>query len=243
LTYLNTKLKCLLLDDELPSLSYLKLLCEQIAEIEVVKAFNDPREFMLEYQYLDFDVLITDIEMPHIKGLDLVKHLVHKAVIFTTAYDEYAADAFDLHVVDYVRKPLQLNRLKQALQKVSRSQTKQATKEKNFMQVNSDKGKYLLHFDQIAYISTSALDSRDKVVHLKTKNEVTLKNIPFHFLLDELPAAAFCRINKKELIALSIVSSFSHDEINSSIVAENGQHRSFTLSQKYKTNFLQKIAI
>ncbi|KGE16011.1 LytR/AlgR family response regulator transcription factor [Sphingobacterium deserti] len=240
---MNTKLKCLLLDDELPSLSYLKLLCEQIAEIEVVKAFNDPRDFMHEYQHIDFDVLITDIEMPHIKGLDLVQLLPHKAVIFTTAYDEYAADAFDLQVIDYVRKPLQLNRLKQALQKVSRWQTKEVTKEKTLIQVNSDKGKYLLYFDQIAYITTSTLDSRDKVVHLKTGNEVTLKNISFHALQEELPAPAFCRINKKELIALSIVASFSHEEINSSIINESGHSRSFTLSEKYKTDFLQKITI
>ena len=243
MTYLNTKLKCLLLDDELPSLSYLKLLCEQISEIEVVKAFNDPRDFMLELPHLDFDVLITDIEMPHIKGLDLVQHLPQKAVIFTTAYDEYAADAFDLQVIDYVRKPLQLSRLKQALEKVTIWQTKAVTKEKTFIQANSDKGKYLLYFDRIAYITTSALDSRDKVVHLETGSEITLKNISFHVLEQELPSAAFCRINKKELIALSIVTSFSHEEINSSMLLENGQSRSFTLSDKYKTDFLQKISI
>ena len=239
---MNTKLKCLLLDDELPSLSYLKLLCEQIPEIEVVKAFNDPRDFLQEYQQLDFDVLITDIEMPHMKGLDLVQHLPQKAVIFTTAYDEYAADAFDLQVIDYVRKPLQLNRLKQALEKASLWQNKALKKQKTFIQVNSDKGKYLLYFDQIAYITTSALDSRDKVVHLRAGNEVTLKNISFHVLQEELPAAAFCQINKKELIALSIVTSFSHEEINISI-AEGGQSQSFSLSDKYKTDFLQKISI
>ncbi|TDS17420.1 LytR/AlgR family response regulator transcription factor [Sphingobacterium paludis] len=240
---MNTKLKCLLLDDELPSLSYLKLLCEQIPDIEVVKAFNDPRDFLQECQHIDFDVLITDIEMPHIKGLDLVQHLPQKAVIFTTAYDEYAADAFDLQVIDYVRKPLQLNRLKQALEKVSLWQTKTLETQKSFIQVNSDKGKYLLYFNQIAYITTSALDSRDKVVHLLSGNEVTLKNISFHTLQGALPATAFCQVNKKEIIALSIVTSFSHEEISSSLLAENGQLRSFSLRDKYKTEFLQKVSI
>jgi len=233
----------LLLDDELPSLSYLKLLCEQIPQVDVVKAYNDPRDFLAEYATIDFDVLITDIEMPYIKGVELVQYLQGKAVIFTTAYDEYAADAFDLQAIDYVRKPLQLERLKQAIAKAKLWQEKAGDKKPLFIQVNSDKGKYLLYFHQIAFITTSTLDSRDKVVLLSSGQEITLKNISFQTLEGALPKTEFCRINKKELIALSIVSSFSHDEISSRLLLENGHVRTFSLSDKFKTGFLQKIAV
>ncbi len=240
---MNTKLKCLLLDDELASLSYLKLLCEQIPQVEIVKAYNDPRDFLAEYASIDFDMLITDIEMPHIKGVELVQYLQGKSVIFTTAYDEYAADAFDLQAIDYVRKPLQLERLQQAIAKAKLWKEKAGDKRPLFIQVNSDKGKYLLYFNQIAFITTSTLDSRDKVVLLHSGQEITLKNIAFQNLEEALPKTAFCRINKKELIALSIVSSFSHDEISSTLQLDNGQPRTFGLSDKYKTNFLQKISV
>lgn len=240
---MNTKLKCLLLDDELPSLSYLKLLCEQLPELEVVKAFNDPLDFMRAYPHIDFDLLISDIEMPDMKGIELVKHLKDKAVIFTTAYDEYAADAFDLQVIDYVRKPLQLERLRQAIQKVLVWQQNLLSQKKTYIQVNSDKGKYLLHFDQIMFITTSSLDSRDKVVRLQNGSEITLKNIAFPTLEEALPISDFCRINKKEIIAMKIVAAFSHDEISTILQLENGHTRTCSLSEKYKTDFLQKIAL
>ncbi|WDF70044.1 response regulator transcription factor [Sphingobacterium oryzagri] len=240
---MNTKLKCLLLDDELPSLSYLKLLCEQLPGVEVVKAFNDPLDFMNEFARIDFDLLITDIEMPNMKGIELVEHIKEKAVIFTTAYGEYAADAFDLQVIDYVRKPLQLERLRQAIKKVQLWHNKALHRQKTFIQVNSDKGKYLLHFDQIRFITTSALDSRDKVVYLDNGSQITLKNISFQTLEEAWPSTDFCRINKKEIIAMQIVSAFSHDEISTTLLLENGQARTCSLSEKYKMDFLQKIAL
>ena len=97
---MNTKLKCLLLDDELPGLSYLKLLCEQIPQLEVVRAFNDPEIFMKEFPGLEFDLCILDIEMPGTNGIQLAALLKNKPVIFTTAYKDYASDAFDLDAID-----------------------------------------------------------------------------------------------------------------------------------------------
>ncbi len=233
----------MLLDDELPSLKYLKLLCQQIPEIEVIKAFNSSLDFLAQHADIEFDLLITDIEMPHIKGLELAGRIKNKAIIFTTAYGEYAADAFDLQVIDYVRKPLKLERLKQAIAKVSIWQRNTIPTEKAFIQVNSDKGKYLLYFDRIHFITTSNLDSRDKAVVLDDKSEITLKNVSFQTLESDLPSSAFCRINKKEIIALHIVAAFSHNEITSNLQGDNKQPRMFTLSDKYKTIFLQKLTL
>ena len=57
---MNTKLKCLLLDDELPGLTYLKMLCEQIPELEIVKTFNNPEKLLAEISNIEFDLCITD---------------------------------------------------------------------------------------------------------------------------------------------------------------------------------------
>lgn len=79
------------------------MLCEQIPELEIVKAFNNPSTFLKELPNLEFDLCIMDIEMPDMNGLQVANLLNGKPVIFTTAYKEYAAEAYDLDAIDYVR--------------------------------------------------------------------------------------------------------------------------------------------
>ncbi|WP_259130319.1 LytR/AlgR family response regulator transcription factor [Chryseobacterium ginsenosidimutans] len=66
-------IKCVILDDELLAISYLKLLCEQIDNVEVVKAFNDPKIFLSEIEKIDCNVCILDIEMPGMNGLQVAE--------------------------------------------------------------------------------------------------------------------------------------------------------------------------
>ncbi len=233
----------MLLDDELPSLQYLKLLCQQIPDLEVVKSFNSPQDLLADLPTLDFDLLISDINMPGLNGLELAEQLRGKPIIFITAYAEYAADAFDLQAVDYIRKPLKIERLKQAIQKLLSIRGRKPIEEKYFVQLNTDQGKYLLYFDQIAYIQTSSLDSRDKIVRLVDQKEVTLKNISFDKLLEILPEMQFCRINKKEIISMNIISSFSHDEIKTNFNIGTDAPLTFNLSEIYKTAFIQKVSL
>lgn len=101
----------------MPGLTYLKMLCEQIPELEIVKAFNDPQKLLDEVPNLDFDLCISDIEMPGIDGLTLANLLQNKLVIFTTAYKNYASEAFDIDAVDYVTKPVTKERLERAVAK------------------------------------------------------------------------------------------------------------------------------
>ena len=81
------QLKCVLLDDEIPGLTYLKLLCEQIPEIEIVKSFNDPLLFIKEQEKLAYDLCICDIEMPEMDGYTF------------TAEVRNHPDLKDLHIV------------------------------------------------------------------------------------------------------------------------------------------------
>ena len=233
----------MLLDDELPSLQYLKLLCQQIPDLEIVKSFISPKDLLAELPMLEYDLLISDIEMPGLNGLELADQLRGKPIIFITAYAEYAADAFDLQAVDYIRKPLKIDRLKQAIQKLLSIRGSKPIEEKNFVQLNTDQGKYLLYFDHIAYIQTSSLDSRDKIVRFLDQKEVTLKNISFDKLMEILPEMQFCRINKKEIISMNIISSFSHDEIKSNFSLGTDAPLAFTLSEIYKTTFIQKLSL
>jgi DNA-binding LytR/AlgR family response regulator len=237
---LTTKLKCLLLDDELPGLAYLKMLCGQIDALEIVKAFDNPHKLLDEIPTLDFDLLISDIEMPGIDGLAVAKSLNGKLVIFTTAYKDFAADAFDIDAVDYITKPVKAERLHKAIEKAIERFDKATVKK--FAQFNTDKGKALLHFDRVVLIRTAKSDSRDKEVLLNDGQMMLLKNISFDQLLQELPAG-FCRVNKQEIIALSAVKFFAHNEIALRQNDGFGKPIPVSLNEKYRPDFLQKTKV
>jgi len=216
------------------------MLCEQLPELEIVKSFNNPEIFLEEQKYIDYDLCILDIEMPGIDGLTVASQLTDKLIIFTTAYREYAADAFDINAVDYLRKPVKPERLKQAIQKAQKQSDKIKIK-KNHFQLNTDKGKAILYFDQVNFITTSTTDSRDKVAFLNDGSSITIKNISFEKLLDQLPKNDFCRLNKKDVIAIKCVSFFAHDQVTISIPID--KKITLNLTENYRSEFVQKMKV
>lgn len=237
---MNTKLRCLLLDDEIPGLTYLKMLCEQLPDLEVVKAFNNPLFFLKQAPGLLFDFCILDIEMPEMNGLQIASLLKGKPVVFTTAYKEYAAEAFDVDAVDYLRKPIKKERLQQAVNKV-KHRLESKNQGTHFVQLNTDKGKALIYFNQLLYIKTSDIDSRDKTALLTDQSYITLKNISFERLQELLPKDDFVRVNKKELIALKTVQTFLSDEITTKIMLASGAPLKVVLSEAYRKDFIQRV--
>ena len=216
------------------------MLCEQIPEVEIVKTFNNPEKLLSEIPNLDFDLLITDIEMPGIDGLHLASLLQDKMVVFCTAYKDYAADAFTIDAVDYITKPVKLERLQKTIVKVL-ERFNSSVNVRRFIQLNTDKGKSLLYFDQIEYIKTAQGDSRDKTVFLTDGSMLNLKNINFDTLLKELPETDFCRVNKKEIVAVKAIKFFNYTEIVLHHLDENEKNSSLLLSETYRADFLKKL--
>lgn len=217
------------------------MLCEQIPELEVVKAFNNPDVFLSEIPELDFDLCILDIEMPMISGIEVANLLQGKLIIFATAYKEFALDAFELDAVDYLQKPIKKERLQMAVQKALK-RIQQEIPTKKFTQLQADKGKILLYFDKINYVKTASIDSRDKEVLLDDGSTVILKNISFEKLLELLPTSDFCRINKHEIIKLSIVQFFSADLITTNCTLRE-KNLVLTLGNSFKKDFLSKLTL
>lgn len=237
---MNTKLRCLLLDDELPGLTYLRMLCQQIPDLEVVKSYNDPLKLIREIGELEFDLCILDIEMQGLNGLQVAHILSGKPVIFTTAYKQYAVEAFELDAIDYIEKPIRKERLEKAIRKAAIFIRSNKT-ERQFIQLNTNKGKTLLFFDQILHITTADIDKRDKLVLMETGDTLLLKNISFESLLSQLPSSLFCRINKKDVIALRVIRFFTNDEVMANISGADTDTTSFVLSEAYRKDFLQKL--
>lgn len=236
---MNSTIKCVILDDELLAISYLKLLCEQIENVEVIKAFNDPKIFLSEIDRLDCNVCILDIEMPGMTGLQVAELISgSKKIIFTTAYKEYAAEAFDLNVVDYVRKPIKKERLIQGFEKIKAIYA--TSQKKEIIEWNTNIGKTIIFTEQIAYIKTSEIDSRDKDIILTDGSTIVLKNLSFKSLLEMLPSKDFAQINKKEIIAVSAIKVFSTNEIITVIPAEEDQYLKLQIGDTYR-NSLRKL--
>lgn len=231
-------IKCVILDDELLAISYLKLLCEQIDHVEVVKAFIDPKVFLNEISSIDCNLCILDIEMPGMTGLQVAELISDsKKIIFTTAYKEYAAEAFDLNVVDYVRKPIKKERLIQAFEKAK--ELISVPLKKDFIEWNTNIGKTVIFTEQITYIKTSEIDSRDKDIILNDGTAIVLKNLSFKTLLEMLPSKDFAQINKKEIIALSSIKVFSTNEIITTIPVEGDHFLKLQIGEAYKNSLME----
>ncbi|WP_312768129.1 response regulator transcription factor [Epilithonimonas sp.] len=233
-------IKCVILDDELLAISYLKLLCGQIEDIEVVKAFNNPKIFLQEIDNIDCDVCILDIEMPGMNGLQVAELIKDKKIIFTTAYKEYAAEAFDLDVVDYVRKPIQKERLVQAFEKVAKLLNEKPKKQ--FLEWNTNLGRSNISIDNIVFIKTSEIDSRDKELTLKNNSELILKNLSFKHLSELLPQKNFVQINKKEMVNIKFIKVFSTSELILNLSSPDGNPIKLSVSEVFRNQIAEKLS-
>ena len=231
---------CILIDDELLALSYLRTLCEELPEIRVLKAYDDPHRLLEELPQLSVDFCISDIVMPSMTGLELAQQLGGMPVIFTTAHNEFAADAFDIDAVDYLRKPVKKDRLKKAIEKAIQQLEARETKSVQ-LQVTTHQGKMILSTDQLLSLSSETADRRDKLALLKNGEEWILKNSSFDHLLGQLPEGQFCRISKGEVIALGIVTGHSGTTIFTSVTDKSGKAKAFTLSESYRKSFVEQL--
>jgi len=114
------KMTAIVVDDELLARRLMKVSLEKIQEVELVGECKNGREALLSIQELAPDLVFLDIQMPGLSGFDVIKAIqsdVMPLVIFCTAYDQYAIDAFDFHAVDYLLKPFEQERLERAVQR------------------------------------------------------------------------------------------------------------------------------
>ena len=116
------KLKALIVDDEYPARQELRYLLSNFNNVEIVGEATNAHEALALINALDYQVLFLDVSMPGMTGLELgaaIQELPKQPhVIFITAYDEYAVQAFEVNAVDYLLKPVEPGRLKKAIDKV-----------------------------------------------------------------------------------------------------------------------------
>lgn len=116
------KLRALLVDDESPARKELRFLLQPFSEIQIIGEAENALEALELINNLEYSVVFLDIDMPGLQGIELAKQLCERedspAIIFTTAHEEFAVEAFSVNALDYLLKPIHPKRLEQALQKV-----------------------------------------------------------------------------------------------------------------------------
>lgn len=205
------KIKTLLVDDEYLALNILEGFASQLPMIEIVAKVKSPVQAMEALQLHAIDLLYLDIQMPTINGNLLLKTLPYRPVtIFTTAYSEYAAEAFELGAVDYLVKPFSFDRFLQATQKainaiqskVNVSQITETATDSPFLSIRADGKLYRIPHGEILFIE--GLKEYVKVV-TEQKTFITLET--FKNLEVLLPAHQFLRVHKSFMVAKDKVRS------------------------------------
>lgn len=224
------------MDDEIPGLTYLRMLCEQFSFIEVERCFNSPELFLKERANLSFDICLLDINMPNISGIEIAQLLKDKIVIFTSAHPEFAVTAYELEALDFIKKPVTKDRLEKTLLKAQNFLSENKSKKTSFSW-NTNIGKSTIYFDEILFITTSEVDKRDKLIYLNNDNEFVLKNITIDKLLEFLPKKDFIQVNKSDIITKKIVQAHTADEIILKIKIPNIK-TTITLGDSFKKNFI-----
>ncbi|MBC7934036.1 MAG: response regulator [Rhizobacter sp.] len=138
------KLKTVIVDDEFPAIQLIREYCRDMATIEVVSTFTKALEAFEYLKKNKTDILLLDIQMPMMSGIEVLKRLPQKPMcIFITANPEYAVKAYELDVIDYLVKPVSFERFKKSIEKASeyyhyKMNDSKAIADKRYLMVKAD---------------------------------------------------------------------------------------------------------
>ena len=230
----------LIVDDEHLARKLLLDFISNIPHLEVVGVFSNAHEAIEFLKENQVDILLTDIQMPNISGIDFIKKCNRpKTVIFTTAYSNYAIDGFDLHITDYLLKPISYPRFEEAIriaiEQITTVDSKnhitlnQETDKKDFITIRADYKLYKIKFTNIKYIEGHSEYVKFYTVQRNIMAHYTLKKLEF-----ELPDHQFIRVHKSFIVSLDFIQ-----EIESEFVVL--EDKKIPIGHRYKEQLLRVI--
>lgn len=196
-------LKALVVDDEAPARSELRFLLGEAGGVEVVGEAGNAVEALQLIKAIPYDVIFLDIQMPGLTGMQLAEVLSGlsrpPAIVFVTAHSEHAVQAFDVKAVDYLVKPVELERLKQSIARVAPIAEQPPAKVERIPVEKAGK-KLLISVDDILYVM-----AKDDYSYLYTTVDRYLSTISLAQLEQKLEPTGFFRIHRRYLVNLSCV--------------------------------------
>lgn len=210
-------INCIAVDDEPLALSLLEDYISKISFLKLVAKCSDAFEAQKALQDNEVDLIFIDIQMPGITGLQFIQSLTNRPmVILVTAYEKFALEGFNLNVVDYVLKPVELSRFMQACNKANElyglknQQKNTGVNSADYFFVNVDYSLVKVMFNDITWIE----GLRDYVkIHLKSSSKPLMIRMTVKTVEDELPAAKFIRIHRSFVVAVDSISSIRKSSV------------------------------
>ena len=209
-------LKVLIVDDESPARERLRSLLAEIADIEVIGEAANGHEALKATSDLDPDVVLLDVRMPGMDGLEAARHLnvleEPPAVIFTTAYDQYAVQAFEAHAVGYLLKPVRKEQLAASLTRAGRLTRAQLQKlaagaeaRRTHIAARHREGLKLIPIEDVQYFLADQKYTTVRHLHGEDLIEDSLR------LLEREFSAAFARIHRNALVSVKYLERIERD--------------------------------
>jgi len=198
-------LRVLVADDEAPAREELAYLLGRDPRVVAVHTTSDGAETVKFLETADVDALFLDIRMPGLDGLDVARLLTRfrraPCVVFVTAYDEHAVEAFDLHATDYLLKPVREERLTEAVRRVhdalgSGAGEMPAAKDETIAVELGGVTRFVAQ-SEVHYV-----EAQGDYVRLHTADGSHLVRVPLTTLEESWSAAGFLRIHRRHLVAL-----------------------------------------
>lgn len=241
-------LNTIIVDDEPLARDILETYIEQIPELNLVAKCSNALEANNELQSNQIDLMFLDIQMPQITGTDFLKSLNNPPmVVFTTAYPNYAIEGFELDALDYLLKPISLDRFMKAVNRAlemqqllagGTSETAEIVdspsgEKEDFIFVKSDKKLIKIHYSDIIYIE----GLKDYVIiRCKDSRVITLQTMKS--LESKMPSNIFKRIHRSYIANLNEINAIVGNMIE---VTEKGQTKNLPIGKNYKDELLEIV--
>ena len=209
------KLKCIIIDDEPIARKVLQEFIDDVDFIELVGQAENPLKAMSLLNSNEVDIIFLDINMPKLNGIDFLKNTKTNAkIIMTTAYADYAVEAFDLDVLDYLVKPIAFDRFLKACNKAKEAV---ALKNINLKQQDTNDHFFIKCDNQIEKIYHDDLlyaEAMLNYVMLHTNSRKLMVYVTIKSLEDQLPSDIFIKVHKSFIVNINKVKSIEGNILN-----------------------------
>lgn len=202
-------IKAIAIDDEILALKIIETFASKTEGISLEKTFHKQSDAEKYLRKFPVDLIFMDIQMPNKNGLDFYKSLSQDIkVIFTTAFSEYAVDAFDVNAIDYLVKPFSFDRFQKAVEKLAlKSSTELQTQH---LLIRADYKLHKIEFEDIKLIE--GLDDYIQI-HLKNASKITARS-SMKNILGKLPEKEFIRVHRSYILPVKAIKGIVNKNIH-----------------------------
>jgi DNA-binding LytR/AlgR family response regulator len=208
-------IRCIAIDDEPLALDIIEKYASKIPDLHLTGRFTNALEVLDSLNKKEVDLLFLDIQMPEISGIQFLKSLKNAPlVIFTTAYENYALESYDLDVVDYLLKPIPFERFVKAVGKAQEIYASQKSKliqpelVREFIFVRSEYQMVKINFNDVLYI-----EGLKDYVKIFCGTKPTFSHQNMKSIESKLPPTQFIRIHKSYIISIRRIESVQKNSV------------------------------